>query len=457
MEKFMKKGLLLLLMILATALYADNKYDKWLNEEVKPLITKEERDAFKKLKTDADRDKFITDFWARRDPSPDTPNNEFKDEYEKRLEFVNKQIKVPNISPIDSDMGLAFLLLGQPTEQKKEGEEKEGSPAPKMTWIYKTLPQQIASGETQVVFKADEDYGGYKFADKKTNDLLDKARTFYSQLSKMGADMKTKAAQALEPPISTGPLKSALDAAVSGTAPKDVTFDSLVEPYMTSEGQDYIAVALGLSGDAANSHVGIRLMDSKGAVLKELEYPFQREDENPGYFQHALKADPGDYTVAVAVNSGDKVGAMKYSVTIPDYQGKFSMSPLIIAKQYKQLTVGKPEPEPYTFQNYKLQPNFTRTYSQSDQLILFYEIYDLPLDSAGKANVDELLIIQKPGGPAHQNPPAPPQGLVVGKKMTVPSVFPLTSYDAGEYKITVKLTNKVTNETVTKEGSFTIK
>ena len=55
-------------------------YRKWLNEDVSYIITDEERSAFLRLQTDEEREQFIEQFWLRRDPTPDTVENEFKEE-----------------------------------------------------------------------------------------------------------------------------------------------------------------------------------------------------------------------------------------------------------------------------------------------------------------------------------------------------------------------------------------
>src|SRR4030043_1522991 len=68
-----------------------DKYRTWLNEEVYWLITSEGQTAFKKLKTDKEKDDFIALFWAKRDPTPGTEKNEFKDAYYANLAFVNQK------------------------------------------------------------------------------------------------------------------------------------------------------------------------------------------------------------------------------------------------------------------------------------------------------------------------------------------------------------------------------
>ncbi|MGH9570573.1 MAG: GWxTD domain-containing protein [Candidatus Angelobacter sp.] len=65
-------------------------YKKWLDEDVRWIITDEELSAFKKLTTNAERDQFIEQFWLRRDPTPDTAENEYKEDHYRRIAYANE-------------------------------------------------------------------------------------------------------------------------------------------------------------------------------------------------------------------------------------------------------------------------------------------------------------------------------------------------------------------------------
>src|SRR5207245_4898841 len=65
-------------------------YKKWLEEDVAYIITDEEKATFKQLSTDEERDSFIENFWYRRDPTPDTPGNEFTEEHFLRIAYANE-------------------------------------------------------------------------------------------------------------------------------------------------------------------------------------------------------------------------------------------------------------------------------------------------------------------------------------------------------------------------------
>jgi GWxTD domain-containing protein len=73
-------------------------YKKWLNEDVAFIITDEERAAFKQANNDDQREQFITQFWQRRDPTPGTPENEFKAEHYRRIAYTNEHYatKIPD-------------------------------------------------------------------------------------------------------------------------------------------------------------------------------------------------------------------------------------------------------------------------------------------------------------------------------------------------------------------------
>ena len=64
-------------------------WKKWMNEDVVYIITDEEKQAFKRLKTDEERQQFVEQFWLRRDPTPDTEENEYKEEHYRRIAYAN--------------------------------------------------------------------------------------------------------------------------------------------------------------------------------------------------------------------------------------------------------------------------------------------------------------------------------------------------------------------------------
>src|SRR5205085_1346326 len=93
----------------------ETPYRKWLNEDVVYIITDEEKQAFKRLQTDEERQQFIEQFWLRRDPTPDTAENEFKEEHYRRIAYANERY-ASGIPGWKSDRGRIYITFGPPTE-----------------------------------------------------------------------------------------------------------------------------------------------------------------------------------------------------------------------------------------------------------------------------------------------------------------------------------------------------
>ena len=93
------------------------KYAAWLTEEVPYIITNAEKSAFLALKTDADREAFIKNFWEIRNPDPNSPSNEFRDEYYRRLAYANDHFGSPGRHDgWRTDRGMVYITLGPPQQ-----------------------------------------------------------------------------------------------------------------------------------------------------------------------------------------------------------------------------------------------------------------------------------------------------------------------------------------------------
>jgi GWxTD domain-containing protein len=90
-------------------------YKKWLDEDVRWIISDEEQKAFKLLSNDEERDQFIEAFWQRRDPTPDTIENEFKEEHYRRMAYANEHFAA-GIPGWKSDRGRIYIMYGAADE-----------------------------------------------------------------------------------------------------------------------------------------------------------------------------------------------------------------------------------------------------------------------------------------------------------------------------------------------------
>jgi GWxTD domain-containing protein len=87
-------------------------YKRWLDEDVRWIITDEERKTFRSLKTDDEREQFIEQFWLRRDPDPDTDTNEYREEYYQRIAYANEKF-TSGIPGWKTDRGRIYIMFGK--------------------------------------------------------------------------------------------------------------------------------------------------------------------------------------------------------------------------------------------------------------------------------------------------------------------------------------------------------
>jgi len=109
-------------------------YDRWLNQEVVYVIGDEERTAFQKLTTDEERDRFIEQFWERRNPNPGRAENEFKQEHYRRIAYANEHFATSRPG-WKTDRGHMYIVYGPPDEI--EDHAKGDSTYAREIWMYR--------------------------------------------------------------------------------------------------------------------------------------------------------------------------------------------------------------------------------------------------------------------------------------------------------------------------------
>jgi GWxTD domain-containing protein len=124
-------------------------YKTWLDQDVRWIISDEEKQAFMQLSNDEERDSFIEAFWQRRDPTPDTVENEFKEEHYRRIAYANEHYAA-GIPGWKTDRGRIYIMYGpadqidsHPSGGTYNRPEEEGggttSTYPFETWRYRYL------------------------------------------------------------------------------------------------------------------------------------------------------------------------------------------------------------------------------------------------------------------------------------------------------------------------------
>jgi GWxTD domain-containing protein len=145
-SSFLARGIVA---VLATFAIAEPKvqlapeYQRWLNEDVRWIMTSQERQEFMSLPTDQARDRFVIQFWERRSPNPGSKENAFKREHYRRLAFSNQHFAAMQPG-WETDRGRIYIVYGPPDAIAVHS----SSAHPDQVWSYRRL-----NGSENVTFR----------------------------------------------------------------------------------------------------------------------------------------------------------------------------------------------------------------------------------------------------------------------------------------------------------------
>jgi len=365
-------------------------YKKWLDEDVRWIITDEERSAFKQLSNDEERDQFIEAFWARRDPTPDTPENEFKEEHYRRIAYANEHFAA-GIPGWKTDRGRIYVMYGPADEIESHPsggtydrpmEEGGGSTStyPFEQWRYRYL--EDVGQEVIIEFVDTCMCGDYHMTmDRSEKDALlytpGAGLTLYEQ---MGMGEKTSRFNGGMERLGTGPLSSSqaskqfdrLEQFAKLNKPPSVKFKDLEEVVSHKINVnlmpfDVLTDFVKVTGDTVLVPITVqiknkditfinkdgvsrgtvnifgRLTTISGRVAQTFEDTVQvdvppellpKTTENASVYPKAVPLRPGRYMLEVVVKdvNGDRVGTWRRGMQVPEFtDDKLSTSSLILA------------------------------------------------------------------------------------------------------------------------------
>jgi GWxTD domain-containing protein len=368
-------------------------YKKWLDEDVRWIITDEELSAFKKLTNNAERDTFIEAFWQRRDPTPDTAENEYKEEHYRRIAYANEHFAA-GIPGWKTDRGRIYITFGKPDSidshpaggpYQRPSEEGGGQTEtyPFEVWRYRYL--EGIGQEIEIEFVDDCSCGAYEMTldrskkdallhvpnagltDQEALGLSSKADRFRNVESLgqgfFNQNLNTKEFDRLEtfaklnraPDVKYGELRSELVSHKIRTNP--LPFDVRVDFVKLTSDTVLVPITLqiplrGLTWankdgvQRAVINVYGQLQTLTGKIVQTFEETLhkdvpaellEKEIDTTSLFQKALPMHPGLYRLDVVAKdvNGEKVGIFSRSYTVPDYgnDDKLSSSTLILADQ----------------------------------------------------------------------------------------------------------------------------
>ncbi len=136
-------------------------YRKWLEEDIVYIITPKEKEVFLQLETDRERNLFMEAFWKYRDPNPNTPENEFKEEHQRRIKYANQYFgKEGPGAGWRSAMGRIYIILGEPGYIERY--ENMSEVYPMIIWSYEAKPEMGLLQAFNVVFFKQGGMGEYE-------------------------------------------------------------------------------------------------------------------------------------------------------------------------------------------------------------------------------------------------------------------------------------------------------
>lgn len=117
----------------------NSPYADFIIGPIQYIIAPQERAAFLQLTTDEERQRFIEQFWERRNPNPGAPDNVFKDEFYRRVSYADQHFAYPGVPGWKTDRGHYWLAWGPPDEIEHHPAGFYGPDAVE-TWVYQYIP-----------------------------------------------------------------------------------------------------------------------------------------------------------------------------------------------------------------------------------------------------------------------------------------------------------------------------
>lgn len=491
-------------------------YNAWLAEEAIYIITKEERDAFLRLTTNEEREQFIEEFWRRRNPDPDSPENTYREEHYRRIAYANERFS-SGIPGWKTDRGHMYILWGPPDEidshpaggaYDRPPEQGGGSTTtyPWELWRYRHL--EDIGDNIELEFVDPSGSGEYHLTmDPGEKDALAHVPGAGPSLSEiMGAPRSQRFSNTngttLPAPI--GGLSAGLDefdnidryfrvqrppehlkdlsAMVTARIVRNqihmdyrfdflrVTHDSVLVPItlqvanrdLSFKGRDGVQSAvLNLYG---------RITTLSGRVVQTFEDVISRDFPDSLYqssvnlssiYQRSIPLRSGLYRLDVVLKDAQSgnVGVVDAALRVPLYEEEsLDASSLILADQIRPVPTSQVGQGPFVLGNYKVRPRINPEFSSADNMGIFLQLYNLKLDAQShKSDVSVAYRIIKDHQQVWKQDESSEQLQQSREQITIEHNLPLASLAPGRYSLEVYVIDLLTNQTVTRTADFTVK
>jgi GWxTD domain-containing protein len=489
-------------------------YKDWLEKDVTYVITDEERKAFKKLATDDERERFIEEFWRRRDPDPDTDENEFKEEYYERIAYANEHF-ASGMPGWKSDRGRIWIMYGKPDEREThpmggnyERPSYEGggntTTYPFETWFYRYLPG-VGSG-VEIEFVDPTGSGEYRIA-RNPNEkdallmipgggltlseqlgLSDKAdrisgiggvgtANYQREQDSPFSRLQLLADLSRPPQVKFNDLASAVNTGVIEENP--LNFDIRVDFFRQSDERVITALTIQTSnkdlvfqdsGGLQQARINIfgRITSVAGRRAGVFEDPVittatteelsEAKDRKSAY-QKAIALAPGTYKVDVIVRdvTSGATGVRHVGFTVPRYDPqKLSTSTLVLAAKLESL-IDQPAVGQFVIGQTKVIPNVSGIYQKGQPVGVYLQVYNAGIDQTTlRPSVDVEYALLKDGKELGKQAEDWRGMSDSGQRLTLARLIDTRQLPPGEYELAVRIRDRVSGQALAPSAKFTV-
>ena len=445
-----------------------DKYEKWLKDEVDLLIIKAEREEFKNLKKEKDKEAFVKLFWAKRDPTPLTEKNEFKVEYYFRLTYVKNAFLYGYKTGKDTDMGKVYILFGKPKVfHPSTGPSAAGQKYPTEVWIYPTqswmnIPQETFS------FVFTHDGMGYVLDRTRTDNRAMQAFYAYPEKILLYPGLKEIPKYREIEPFAPESFEGRLIQQIKSTGENIIQIPFESQPIFTkAENQSsYLTLLLKIQPGEEIEAFQKKLVIFGRLESGALSYDIRHENtlrEEKDYFiaQVGLPLYPGEYDLILGISTLDKEvhSIKKIQVYVPDFWNQeLSLSTILASPQVEEQTpVKKEEYDVFFIGRYSLLPNFSQEYSKDQSLNLFYYIYNMAVDENQNCSLMIFMELQKGEQTFNLNPQTIKKKLGEETVLLEGTQIPISALpQPGEYVLTVRVVDQITQKADSQKLKFSV-
>lgn len=494
-------------------------YREWLDNEVGYIISDEERRAFLRLSTNEEREQFIEQFWLRRDPTPDTVENETREEHYRRIAYANERF-ASGIPGWKTDRGRIYIIWGPPDEIESHAggsynrpyEEGGGytSVFPFEKWRYRYMPgigtnviiefvDPTGSGEFRMTMDPSEKDAlmmvpGAGLSDLESMGLASKVDRFtrtdgtrmprplggepahmnqFERLAQFAAVQRPPEVKFrdLEEVVRSRIVRNQIDFDYRFDFLR-VTSESVLVPITIQVPNKQLTY--NYNGGIHNAALNIfgRITTIGGRVVQTFEdvvtrdFPdslFEQSLAGSSIYQKTLPLRPGLYRLDLVikdVHSGN-VGADNKRLAVPRFsEDSLATSTLILADLIERVPTRQVGLGQFVLGASKVRPKLDRTFTVGDRMGVYLQVYNLSLDEESKRSSVAVTYRVRSGEneifSMTETSADPDLAAQPGTQITIEKTLALAGISPGKYTLDVIVTDRTNGSSVTSSADFIV-